>query len=122
MDLIELQRRADSGSCVAQTALGLCFLDGIGTEIDLEAAYRYLRAAAQQGGSREMANLGHMYFEGVGVSKDVLEAFAGTRTLRRRESFSRKSNSAGFTLGVLASLGILLLLESGIRLPLANNL
>ena len=74
MDLIELQRRADSGSCVAQTILGVYLLDGIGTETNPEAAHHYLHVAALQGGSRAMVNLGRMYFEGIGVPKDVHES------------------------------------------------
>ena len=74
MDLVELQRRADSGSCVAQTILGVYLLDGIGTETNPEAAHHYLHAAALQGGSRAMVNLGRMYFEGIGVPKDVHES------------------------------------------------
>ena len=74
MDLAELKRRADDGSRVAQTVLGICFLDGVDTEINLEAAFRYLDAAARQGSSRAMVSIARMYFEGLAIPRDPAQA------------------------------------------------
>jgi TPR repeat protein len=42
MDIGELRRRADSGSVVAQSVLGICYLEGIEVE-EIEIARMYSR-------------------------------------------------------------------------------
>jgi PDZ domain len=97
MDLIELQRRADSGSCVAQTILGV-YLDGIGTETNPEAAHHYLHATALQGESRTIVTLGACISRVSAYQRTFMRQFDGTRALPLLESFSPKLRSAGFTL------------------------
>jgi uncharacterized protein len=71
MNLQDLRRRADSGSHVDQSVLGLCYLYGVDVEVDYKEAFRLLSLA---GTSRAVANLARMYAEGLGISKDLAEA------------------------------------------------
>jgi len=74
MNIPDLRHRAESGSAVAQTILGTCYLEGVQVEIDHKEAFRLLSAAAEQGVSRAMANLAYMYAEGLGTAKNLQEA------------------------------------------------
>ena len=71
MNVQDLRRRADSGSRVDQSILGLCYLYGVDVEVDYKEAFRLLSLA---GTSRAVANLALMYAEGLGISKDLAEA------------------------------------------------
>ena len=71
MNIQELRRRADSGSRVDQSILGLCYLYGVDVEVDYKEAFRLLSLA---GTSRAVANLALMYADGLGISKDLAEA------------------------------------------------
>jgi uncharacterized protein len=73
MDIAELRQKADAGSCVAQTILGIGYLYGYDVEVDYKEAFRYLSAAADQGASRALHNLGYMYAEGLGIPQDSPE-------------------------------------------------
>jgi len=48
MDFKELERKAESGSCVAQTTLGISYLYGYDVQIDYDKAFRFLSLAAVQ--------------------------------------------------------------------------
>jgi TPR repeat protein len=74
MNIPEMRRKAEAGSCVAQAGLGACYLYGVDVEIDYQEAFRFLSAAADQGVSRAILNLGHMYAKGLGVPQNVGEA------------------------------------------------
>jgi TPR repeat protein len=74
MDIPDLRRKAEAGSVVAQSILGICYLHGINVEADCREAFRLLSAAAAKGASRAQLNLGHMYFEGMGIPPDVPQA------------------------------------------------
>jgi len=74
MDVNNLRRRANLGNVVAQSILGLSYLDGIDVETDYSEAFRLLSAAAAAGAPRAMAGLAKMYAEGRGVAKDIGEA------------------------------------------------
>jgi TPR repeat protein len=74
MNIPDLRHRAESGSAVAQTLLGICYLEGVEVEADHKEAFRLLSAAANQGASRAMANLAYMYAEGLGTTKNFQEA------------------------------------------------
>ena len=74
MDIRELRQKAESGSCVAQSILGACYLDGIDVEADYQEAFRWLSMAASQGASRAVVNLARMHAEGLGTSRNVPEA------------------------------------------------
>lgn len=74
MNIPDLHRKAEDGSVVAQTVLGICYLDGIGVEVNYEEAFRLLSAAAHRRAPRAMANLARMYAQGLGVSQNLSEA------------------------------------------------
>jgi TPR repeat protein len=74
MNISDLRQRAESGSVVAQTALGVCYLEGIDVEVDYEEAFRLLSSASDQGVPRALANLARMYADGLGIPKSVTEA------------------------------------------------
>ena len=82
-------RRAEAGSCAAQSALGACYLHGEDVDTDYKEAFRYLSAAAEQGVSNAVLNLGHMYAEGLGVPQNMPEA------IRLYESVGRATSSTG---------------------------
>jgi TPR repeat protein len=67
MDISKLRQEADAGSVVAQSVLGICYLDGYDVEVNYNEALRLLTAAA----TRARANLARMYAEGLGVKKDL---------------------------------------------------
>ena len=73
-DMADLRRKANAGSPVAQTVLGICFLEGTDVEVNYQEAFRLLSAAAKQGTSRSVVNLARMYEEGLGVERDMSEA------------------------------------------------
>lgn len=59
---------------MAQTVLGICFLDGVDVEVNYTEAFRLLSAAARQGTSRSIVNLARMYAEGLGIERNMAEA------------------------------------------------
>ena len=73
MDIRDLRQKAESGSCVAQSILGACYLDGIDVEADYQEAFRLLSMAAGQGASRAVVNLARMHAEGLGTRRNVHE-------------------------------------------------
>jgi uncharacterized protein len=74
MNIRELREKAESGGCIAQTVLGICYLDGIGTEVDYREAFRLLSDAATQGAPRAIANLARMHADGLGIPQNNREA------------------------------------------------
>jgi len=74
MNIVDLQAEAESGNVVAQSILGVCYLEGIDVGVDYKEAFRLLSSAALQGVPRAIANLGQMYAEGLGVALDLAEA------------------------------------------------
>jgi TPR repeat protein len=74
MNIANLHEKAKSGSVVAQTVLGICYLDGIDVEVDYSEALRLLSDAARQGAPRAVASLGRMYAQGLGVSHNIAAA------------------------------------------------
>ncbi len=74
VDLSELRKRAEAGSTVAQSILGVCYLDGIEVEADYSEAFRLLSSAAAKGAIRATAHLARMYAQGLGIPRDVSEA------------------------------------------------
>jgi TPR repeat protein len=99
MDIGELRKKAELGSCVAQSVLGIGYLEGIDVEVNYQKAFRFLSAAANQGASRAVLNLARMYAEGLGVRKDVIEA------VRLCESVSNSEFLALIALGRFYSRG-----------------
>jgi TPR repeat protein len=74
MDIEEQRRKAEAGSCVAQSLLGLSYLYGYDVEVDYSEAFKFLNAAAKQGGARAILNLGIMYAKGFGIPQDMPQA------------------------------------------------
>src|ERR1035438_4012727 len=107
MDIGELRKKAELGSCVAQSVLGIGYLEGIDVEVNYQKAFRFLSAAANQGASRAVLNLARMYAEGLGVRKDVIEA------VRLCESVSNAECLALIALGRFYSRGTEVPADSG---------
>ena len=74
MNIIKLQEDAGSESVIAQSLLGICYLDGIGVEVNHLEAFRLLSSAARRGVPRATANLARIYAEGLGTAKNISEA------------------------------------------------
>jgi len=74
MNIADLREKAESGSAVAQTILGICYLNGVDVEVDYKEAFRFLSVAAGQDASRAMVSLARMYSEGLGIPENVPEA------------------------------------------------
>jgi TPR repeat protein len=53
----ELVRKAEAGSVVAQSILGIRYLHGVDVPVDLEQAFRLLTLASKRGAPRAQANL-----------------------------------------------------------------
>jgi len=74
LNIAEMRKNAEAGSCVDQCVLGICYLYGHDVEPDYEEAFRWLSAAAAQGVSRAVLNLGYMYAQGLWIPQNVPEA------------------------------------------------
>ena len=74
VNIAEMRQKAEAGSCVNQCVLGICYLYGNDVERDYKEAFRWLSAAAAQGASRAVLNLGYMYAQGLGIVQNVPEA------------------------------------------------
>ena len=85
MDIEELRRKANAGSCSALTVLGISYLYGYDVAVDYNEALRLLSAA---GTSRAALNLGIMHAKGLGVPLNLPEA------IRLLEAVARPSDSS----------------------------
>ena len=86
----ELRRKAEAGSCVAQSILGLSYLYGHDVPIDYKEAFKFLSAAAAQGASRAALNLGHMHAKGLGIAKNVPEAIRLFEAVGNPDAFAAR--------------------------------
>jgi hypothetical protein len=105
LDMDELRRKAEEGSCVAQGVLGTCLLYGIHVDIDYAEAFRWLSAAADQRASRPTLHLAYMYEKGLGIPVDMQQAiklFTSVAT----PSDSTDAFSARIELGRIFATGI----------------
>jgi uncharacterized protein len=90
MNIFELRQEAEGGSLVAQTLLGISYLEGIEIDINYTDALRWLSSAADKGVPRACYHLARMYMEGLGVSKDFPRALGlYGRAARRGEFFAQ---------------------------------
>lgn len=87
MNILDLRQKAESGSVVAQSILGICYSDGIDTQVDYAEALRFLSAAAAKGASRAMASLARMHAGGLGVPKDLARGVAALPGIGRAGEF-----------------------------------
>jgi len=62
MNISELRKEAESGSVVAQSVLGICYLHGTEVQVDYQEAFRLLGSAAERGAPRAVASLARMSF------------------------------------------------------------
>jgi TPR repeat protein len=105
VDIQEVRRQAEAGSCVNQCVLGLCYLYGNDVDVDYKEAFQFLSAAADQGASRAVLNLGYMYAKGLGIPKNVPEAIRLFEAVGRPEE-SSVAFLARIELGRIYSAGI----------------
>ena len=61
---------AEQGNVIAQTTLGVMYLEGYGVPQDYKEAVKWERLAAKQGDAYAQYNLGMMYDKGRGVPQD----------------------------------------------------
>jgi TPR repeat protein len=73
-DVQHLRLQADRGNVVAQTVLGICYLDGLDVEPNHREALKLLNAAADKGAPRAQLNLARMFEHGLGVQVDWARA------------------------------------------------
>jgi uncharacterized protein len=97
MNIQELRRRADSGSRVDQSVLGLCYLYGVDVQVDYQEAFRLLSLART---SRALVNLARMYAEGLGLPKNMAEA------IRLYKAVGKSEFRAQLELGRIYSRGL----------------
>ena len=71
----DCKKMAEGGDAEAQYRLGLCYLDGKGTEFDSDKAYIFFKKSANQGNSDAMVKMGWFYERGVVVKHDLKKAF-----------------------------------------------
>ncbi len=105
MNITEMRQKAEAGSCVNQCVRGICYLHGNDVERDYEEAFRWLSAAAAQGASRAVLNLGHMYAQGPGMAQNVPEAVR-LFTAVAKPSDSSDAFAARIELGRIFSKGL----------------
>lgn len=65
---------AEQGYPLAECQVGYFYLDGIGTEKDLEKALYWTQRAAEHGDRDGQCNLAWIYEEGIGVAIDLEKA------------------------------------------------
>lgn len=73
--LVWIKRLAEQGIAECQTALGLCYIEGIGVAVNEKEAFQWFRKAAEQGDCDAQNMLGRCYEEGWGTTKDDTKAF-----------------------------------------------
>jgi hypothetical protein len=105
LNIAEIRQKAEAGSCVHQCVLGLCYLYGTDVDLDYKEAFRWLSAAAAQGASRAVLNLGYMYAQGLGIPQNVPEAVR-LFTAVARPSNSSDAFAARIELGRIFSQGL----------------
>ncbi len=110
MNISELRRKAESGSLAAQSALGICYLEGIDVELNYTDAFRLLSLAADRGASRAVVNLARMYAEGLGTLQDIPKA------IRLYESVANSEVRAQLHLGRIYSRGLGVPIDTGLAL------
>jgi uncharacterized protein len=79
---------------------GVCFFEGTEVEVGNQKAFRFLSAAADQGGSRAMFNLARMHADGLGIPRNPDE------TIRLYESIEEAEFLAAIEVGRIYSRGV----------------
>lgn len=74
--VVDLKALAEKGCHLAEFQLGRVYMYGLsGIQADKDQAFSWMKRAAQGGLAGAQHNLGYMYQEGVGVTKDVQMAW-----------------------------------------------
>jgi len=60
----DLRKKAEAGNVVAESMLGICYLDGIDVGVDYREALRFLSSAAEKGAARAALHLVRMHADG----------------------------------------------------------
>jgi TPR repeat protein len=79
-------RKAEAGSAVAQSILGVRYLHGIDMPVDLEQAFRLLTLASKRA-PRAQANLAEMYRRGLATEVNLEEAFRLYKSAAKKGEF-----------------------------------
>ena len=74
MDIPKLQSEAEAGDAIAQTHLGIAYLDGTEVSKDFATAQRWLTVAAEKNTPLALLHLGRMHQAGWGVSLELHKA------------------------------------------------
>jgi len=81
-------------NAIAQTNLGIMFLQRQGTQQDYKEAFKWFRLAAELGNADAQYNLGVMFDKGVGVQQDYKEVFKWFR-LAAEQGIAEAQNNLG---------------------------
>lgn len=71
-----LETAANGGDTVAETQLGLCYLEGKGVKKNVDKAFQLFRKAADSGNAEAMFRLGVCYCDGEGVIANAKNGFS----------------------------------------------
>mmetsp|Transcript_14408 Transcript_14408/g.17466 ORF Transcript_14408/g.17466 Transcript_14408/m.17466 type:complete len:349 (-) Transcript_14408:327-1373(-) len=93
--------RAAEGCAEAQYALSVCLQKGLGTDVNLEQAFRWCSSAAEQGHPLAMFNVGTFYHHGHGCQENLISA-----TTWYRKAVEAGEARAGNNLGVCYENGL----------------
>jgi len=105
LNINDMRRKAEAGSCVAQGVLGICLLYGIEVETDYAEAFRWLSPAAEQQASRPTLHLAYMHQQGLGIPvnpQQAIKLFTSVAT----PSDSTDAFAARIELGRIFSTGL----------------
>jgi hypothetical protein len=91
------RRAAASGQALAQSNLGVCYLEGKGVAQDYAVAVQWFRQAADHGDAAAQSNLAACYVDGHGVPRDYTKALSGIGAPPIKARRRRKPSWAGFT-------------------------
>jgi hypothetical protein len=99
-DLIELQKKAESGDIEAQYKLGQKYYRGLGVNVDNHQAFYWFTKAAEQNHIEAQHYLGAMYYSGCGTPQDYQKAFKWYKKAAEQGSIGSQ-----FTLGLMYAEG-----------------
>lgn len=81
-----IQRSAETGWPIGQSAAGIAYMTGRGVERNPKEAVAWFRKSAEQGYAQGQARLGIAYFLGEGVSRDPNEAISWFRKAAEQDN------------------------------------
>lgn len=104
-DLLNIEANEPDNECMgdAETLnnLGIIFSDGVGAEVDMQRAIKYLSKAAELGDDLAKSNLADIYRKGTnGVPRDYVKAYELYKSCRIPYAFYRVGEALEFGRGV----------------------